>query len=107
MLCVIFSSIHCILNAFSLRQDLDDLYYYVQVVEHGGFSQAVRALDMPKSKLSRRIGMLEERLGVWLILRSTRIFAVTELGQAYYTKCSAMLVETEAAQIIGLPQDDL
>ncbi|CAM3647276.1 MULTISPECIES: LysR family transcriptional regulator [Yersinia] len=83
-----------------MRQDLNDLYYYVQVVEHGGFSQAARALDMPKSKLSRRIGMLEERLGVRLILRSTRIFTVTELGQAYYTQCRSMLVEAEAAQAI-------
>ena len=53
---------------------------------------------MPKSRLSRRIAMLEERLGVRLIQRSTRSFTVTELGQAYYTRCRAMLVEADAAQ---------
>ena len=42
--------------------------------------------------------MLEERLGVRLIQRSTRSFTVTELGQAYYTRCRAMLVEADAAQ---------
>ena len=83
-----------------MHQDLNDLYYYVQVVDHGGFAQAGRALGMPKSKLSRRIAMLEERLGVRLIQRSTRSFTVTELGQAYYTRCKAMLVEAEAAQNI-------
>jgi hypothetical protein len=52
--------------------DLNDLYYFVQVVEHGGFAPAGRALGEPKSKLSRRIALLEERLGVRLIQRSTR-----------------------------------
>lgn len=79
-------------------QDLNELYYYVQVVDHGGFASAGRALGMPKSKLSRRIAMLEKRLGVRLIQRSTRHFAVTEVGQTYYEHCRAMLVEAEAAQ---------
>lgn len=79
-------------------QDLNELYYYVQVVEHGGFAPAGRALGMPKSKLSRRLAMLEERLGVRLIHRSTRQFTVTEIGRTYYEHCKAMLVEAEAAQ---------
>lgn len=79
-------------------QDLNDLYYFAQVVEHGGFAPAGRALGMPKSKLSRRIALLEERLGVRLIQRSTRHFSVTEIGQTFYAHCKAMLVEAEAAQ---------
>ncbi|WP_373833157.1 LysR family transcriptional regulator [Delftia acidovorans] len=78
-------------------KDLNDLYYYVQVVDHGGFAPAGRALGMPKSKLSRRIAQLEERLGTRLIQRSTRRFAVTEIGQTYYGHCKAMLVEADAA----------
>lgn len=79
-------------------QDLNDLYYFVQVVDHQGFSPAGRALGLPKSKLSRRIALLEERLGVRLIQRSTRRFAVTPVGQTYYAHCKAMLVEAEAAE---------
>ena len=79
-------------------QDLNDLYYYVQVVDYGGFAPAGRALGVPKSKLSRRVATLEERLGVRLIQRSTRRFAVTEIGQTYYAHCKAMLVEAQAAQ---------
>lgn len=79
-------------------QDLNDLYYFAQVVEHGGFAPAGRALGVPKSKLSRRIAQLEERLGTRLIHRSTRHLSVTELGQAYYRHCVAMLVEAEAAE---------
>ena len=62
-------------------RDLNDLYYFVQVVDHGGYAPAGRALGIPKSKLSRRILELEERLGVRLLQRSTRQLAVTEVGQ--------------------------
>ena len=79
-------------------QDLNDLFLFAQVVEHGGFAAAGRAVGIPKSKLSRRVGELEARLGVRLIQRSTRRFAVTEIGQEYYRHCVAMLVEAEAAQ---------
>lgn len=79
-------------------QDLNDLYMFAQVVEHRGFAPASRAIGVPKSKLSRRVGALEARLGVRLIQRSTRQFAVTEIGRAYYEHCVAMLVEADAAQ---------
>lgn len=79
-------------------QDLNDLYYFAQVVDHGGFAPAGRALGMPKSKLSRRIALLEERLGVRLIQRSTRHFSVTQIGQSFHAHCKAMLVEAEAAE---------
>ena len=79
-------------------QDLNDLYFFVQVVDHRGFAPAARALGLPKSRLSRRVAILEERLGVRLIQRSTRRFAVTEIGQEYYRHCLAMLVEAAAAE---------
>ncbi|HRP97880.1 MAG TPA: LysR family transcriptional regulator [Rhodocyclaceae bacterium] len=79
-------------------EDLNDLYYYARVVEHGGFAAAGRALGVPKSKLSRRVALLEERLGVRLIHRSTRHCSLTEVGQTYYEHCRAMLVEAEAAR---------
>jgi DNA-binding transcriptional LysR family regulator len=79
-------------------RDLNDLYFFVQVVEHGGFAPAARALGLPKSRLSRRIMELETRLGVRLLQRSTRRFAVTEIGQEYYRHCLAMVVEANAAE---------
>ena len=80
-----------------MTRDLNDLYYFVQVVDHGGFAPAGRALGAPKSKLSRRIALLEERLGARLIQRSTRRFVLTEAGRTYYDHCKAMLVEADAA----------
>ena len=79
-------------------QDLNDFAWFVKVVDHGGFAAAGRALDEPKSKLSRRIAQLETRLGVRLIQRTTRQFAVTEVGHTFYQHCKAMLVEAEAAE---------
>ncbi len=79
-------------------QDLNDLHYFVRVVDHGGFAAAARAIGIQKSKLSRRILQLEERLGVRLLNRSSRRFSVTEIGREYYDRCVAMLVEAEAAE---------
>ncbi|KRD63652.1 LysR family transcriptional regulator [Ensifer sp. ENS10] len=79
-------------------QDLNDLKLFVDVVEQNGFAAAARKLNMPRSRLSRRIGLLEERLGVRLVQRSTRHFVITEIGREYYRHCVAMLVEAEAAQ---------
>lgn len=79
-------------------QDLNDLYFFSKVVEHEGFAAAGRVLGIPKSTLSRRVSLLEERLGARLLQRSTRRFAVTEIGQDYYRHCLAMVAEAEAAQ---------
>jgi len=78
-------------------EDLNTLYYFTQVVEQGGFAAAGRALDIPKSKLSRRIAQLEERLGVRLLHRTSRHCSLTEIGQEYYQRCVAMRVEAEGA----------
>ena len=78
-------------------EDLNDLHYFARVVEHGGFAAAGRALGVPKSKLSRRVALLEERLGVRLLQRSTRHISVTDVGQTVYEHCRAMLVEAAAA----------
>ncbi|HCM9580944.1 TPA: LysR family transcriptional regulator [Enterobacter asburiae] len=79
-------------------QDLNDFVWFVKVVDYGGFAAAGRALDLPKSRLSRRIAHLEERLDVRLIHRTTRQFTVTEVGQTFYQHCKAMMVEAEAAE---------
>lgn len=79
-------------------QDLNDLYYFAMVVEHGGFAAAERALGIPKSRLSRRIAQLEADLGVRLLQRSTRRFAVTEVGQSVVRHAQSMLSEAQAAR---------
>lgn len=79
-------------------QDLNDLNYFALVVEHGGFAAAERATGIPKSRLSRRISQLESELGVRLLQRSTRRFAVTDVGQGVYRHTQSMLAEAQAAR---------
>jgi DNA-binding transcriptional LysR family regulator len=83
-------------------QDLNDLNLFVAVVTHGGFSAAARALDAPKSKLSRRVAGLEEHLGVRLLERSTRRFQVTEVGEDVFRHARAAMTEAEAIDDIVL-----
>src|SRR6516165_9002486 len=78
-------------------QPLEGFYYFTQVVDHGGFAPAARALGIPKSRLSRHVMALEAKLNVRLLNRSTRRFAVTEIGQEVYRHASAMLAEADAA----------
>ena len=58
--------------------DLNAYAYFAAVVEHGGFAAASRVLGIPKSRLSRHVALLEARLGVRLLQRSTRRFAPPE-----------------------------
>lgn len=81
-----------------MQHDLNDLYYFAMVVDHGGFAAAERALGIPKSRLSRRISQLESDLGVRLLQRSTRRFAVTDVGMSVHRHAQTMLAEAQAAR---------
>jgi len=83
-----------------MKIDLNDLYYFCEIVRHGGIAAAERATREPKSKLSRRLANLEDRLGVRLVERSTRRFRVTEVGQIFYRHCSNMVLEAQQAQAV-------
>lgn len=78
-------------------QDLNDLYYFAKVVEAGGFAAAGRLLGIPKSRLSRRVAELEERLGARLLQRTTRQLKLTAVGERYLSHCQAMLLQAEMA----------
>lgn len=79
-------------------QDLNDMYFFAEVVDRGGFAAAGRALGIPKSKLSRRVAELEQRLGVRLLQRTTRKLSLTEAGELYHRHAVAIREEAEAAQ---------
>ncbi|HAY0630480.1 TPA: LysR family transcriptional regulator [Serratia marcescens] len=78
--------------------DLNDLRYFALVVEHGGFSAAERASNIPKSRLSARVKVLEQRMGVRLLQRTTRHVALTDVGAQFYAHCRGLLAEAMAAQ---------
>jgi DNA-binding transcriptional LysR family regulator len=78
-------------------QDLNDMSYFAEVVERGGFAAAGRALGLPKSRLSRRVAELEARLGVRLMQRTTRKLSLTPVGEIYLRHCVAVRDEAAAA----------
>lgn len=78
-------------------QDLNDMLFFAEVVDHGGFAAAGRALNQPKSKLSRRVADLEAHLGVRLLQRTTRKLSLTQAGEIYHRYCVAMREQAEAA----------
>jgi DNA-binding transcriptional LysR family regulator len=79
-------------------RDLNDLLYFAEVVDRGGFTAAGRALGVPKSRLSRRIALLEARLGARLLHRTTRKLSLTTLGEQFHRHCVAMREDAEAAE---------
>ncbi|MCQ8242144.1 LysR family transcriptional regulator [Rhizosaccharibacter radicis] len=87
------------------------LALFITVVEQGSFSAAARALDVTPSTVARAVDRIEERLGVRLLLRSTRALSLTAEGQAYHQTAGRILAELdEAEQRIadtGLPRGRL
>jgi DNA-binding transcriptional LysR family regulator len=78
--------------------DLNDFVYFVQVVDRGGFTAAGHVLRIPKSTLSHRIQQLESELGVRLLNRTSRRFAMTDAGEEFYRHAAAMLHDAELAE---------
>jgi DNA-binding transcriptional LysR family regulator len=79
-------------------RDLNDLQFFAAVVHNRGFSAAARLLGVPKSRISRRITLLEERLGVRLLDRTTRRLGVTQVGQQVFEHARAAVIEAEAVE---------
>src|SRR4051812_21702077 len=81
------------------RLDLNDFFFFVNVVDRGGFTAAGRTLNMPKSTLSHRMQELEEHLGVRLLNRTSRRFGMTDAGEDFYRHAVTMLREAELAEM--------
>lgn len=78
-------------------ENLNDLAYFVAVVDHGGFSAAARATGLDKTRLSRRVAMLEGRLGVRLLQRNTRHIALTDAGERFFVQAQALVEGARSA----------
>ncbi len=63
------------------RDELGDLAAFLAVVEEGSFTRAAARLDLSQSALSHTVRRLEERLGLRLLVRTTRKVAPTEAGE--------------------------
>jgi DNA-binding transcriptional LysR family regulator len=82
--------------------DVDALVIFATVVERGGFTAAASALNIPKTTVSRKVALLEERLGTRLLQRTTRRVSPTDFGRVYFVHCQRIVDELRAAAATAL-----
>ena len=75
-----------------------ELELFAAIVRRGSFSAAGRALGLTPSAVSRTIDRLEARLGVRLMLRTTRTLTLTAEGQAYLGAARRILADLDDAE---------
>lgn len=75
----------------------NDLLLFSRIVEAGSFSLAAQRVDLPKSTVSRRIALLEAKLGERLLQRTTRKLVLTEFGASLLEHARKVVEEVEAA----------
>jgi DNA-binding transcriptional LysR family regulator len=78
--------------------NLDDALIFVKVAQFESISRAARSLAMPISTVSRRLSVLESKLGVSLLRRTTRRVTLTAQGREYFDQCREPLTILEQAE---------
>jgi DNA-binding transcriptional LysR family regulator len=76
----------------------DNMRVFAKVVKSGSFTGAAAALGISASMVSQHVKDLEERLGVRLLNRTTRKVSLTEIGRAYYARCTGLLTDLEETE---------
>jgi DNA-binding transcriptional LysR family regulator len=74
---------------------------FVLVVDTGSFSAAARRLNVGQPAVSKLVAQLEERLGVKLLVRTTRGLTATEAGLNYYERARRSIAEADEAESVA------
>jgi DNA-binding transcriptional LysR family regulator len=85
------------MQEFLERAGLEEIEAFVAVAELGGFAAAAAKVGRDVSVVSRRVSLLEKRLGVRLLARTTRRVSLTEAGSLYLKRVQLVLEELAAA----------
>lgn len=83
------------------QYDANDLLIFSRVAEAGSFSRAAVRIGLPKSTVSRRIALLEDRLGERLMLRTTRRLTLTEFGTQLLEHARQVAAEVDAVRALS------
>ena len=86
---------------------LQELAVFVRAAESGSFSRAARELGLSQPSVSRIVGELETRLGVTLLLRTTRRITVTDAGALFLDRAREILADVEDAEDAARGVDSL
>ncbi|MGY0560451.1 LysR family transcriptional regulator [Luteimonas sp. A277] len=76
---------------------IESMRAFVEAVRANGFAAAARTLDVPRSKVSKQVQALEAKLGVQLLMRTTRSLHLTEAGATYYDDAQEVLAALDEA----------
>ena len=79
---------------------LTSMNVFTHVAEAHGFTAASSRLGLSRAAVSKHIAQLEAHLGGQLLQRTTRRVSLTEIGQAYYTRCKAILEDVTEAECL-------
>lgn len=79
-------------------RDFNEIVCFTRVAQLKSISKAALVLELPKSTVSRKIGLLEKRLGVTLLARTTRAVSLTDAGKRFLEHSANALVELEQAE---------
>jgi DNA-binding transcriptional LysR family regulator len=79
-------------------KDLNEIQCFVKAVELKSLTAAAKALDLPKSSVSRKISNLEKRMGTTLVVRTTRALNLTDKGRQFFQTVAPAIQEVEAAE---------
>jgi len=77
---------------------IDAMRLFVRIVERRSFTLAAQDIGLPRSTVTQVVKQLEERLGVRLLQRTTRVVSPTLDGEAYARRCVAILADIENAE---------
>jgi LysR family transcriptional regulator, regulator for bpeEF and oprC len=77
---------------------LTSMRVFVRVVDAGSFARTAEQLEMSAGMVTTHVASLERRLGVRLLLRTTRRLSLTDEGRAYYERCVRILDDVEEAE---------
>lgn len=81
-------------------QRSDEMAVFVDVVREGGFSAAAKTLGITPSAVSKQVSRLEDRLNVRLLNRTTRQLSMTDEGEIYYQRATAILADIKEAEAL-------
>lgn len=82
--------------------DANDLLLFARIIEAGSLTRAAERTGLPKSTLSRRLTLLETRLGERLLTRTTRRLVITEFGERMLDHARRLQEEVEAVSALVL-----
>lgn len=78
-----------------MAKDVTDLRFFVALTDAGSLAEGARRMDVTPSAVSQHLRQMEQRLGVHLVHRSTRGFALTDEGQLFYDGAVHLLAQLD------------